>query len=56
MRNAGGPRPGEGRHEPPRPSRYAILIWHGFFLAFTKAALDLNTVFPALISRSSSRR
>ena len=29
---------------------YAIFVWHGFFLALTKAALDLNTVFPALTS------
>lgn len=32
------------------PSTYAIFIWHGFFLALTKAMLDLNTIFPALVS------
>lgn len=31
-------------------STYAIFIWHGFFLALTKATLDLNTIFPALVS------
>ena len=29
---------------------YAIFIWHGFFLALTMSMLDLNTVFPTLIS------
>jgi MFS family permease len=29
---------------------FAIFIWHGFFLALTKATLDLNTVFPALVT------
>jgi len=29
---------------------YAIFIWHGFFLALTQATLDLNTVFPALVT------
>jgi len=27
-----------------------IFIWHGAFLALTMSMLDLNTVFPALIS------
>lgn len=30
---------------------YGAFIWHGFFLALTMSMLDLNTVFPALISR-----
>ena len=29
---------------------YFAYIWHGFFLALTMSMLDLNTVFPALIS------
>jgi MFS family permease len=42
---------GRGLNDPGaiRPSTYAIFIWHGFFLALTRASLDLNTVFPALI-------
>jgi MFS family permease len=28
---------------------YAIFIWHGFFLALTRATLDPNTIFPALV-------
>jgi len=29
---------------------FMIFIWHGAFLALTMSMLDLNTVFPALIS------
>lgn len=29
---------------------YGIFIWHGFFLALTRATLDLNTIFPALVT------
>ena len=29
---------------------YAIFVWHGFFLALTRATLDPNTVFPALVA------
>lgn len=29
---------------------YAIFIWHGFFLSLTKSMLDLNTIFPALVT------
>ena len=29
---------------------YFAFIWHGFFLALTVSMLDLNTVFPALIT------
>ncbi len=29
---------------------YGIFIWHGFFLALTKSMLDLNTIFPALVT------
>jgi len=29
---------------------YIAFIWHGFFLALTVSMLDLNTVFPALIT------
>jgi MFS family permease len=29
---------------------YFAYIWHGFFLAITMSMLDLNTVFPALVS------
>ena len=29
---------------------YFAYIWHGFFLALTMSMLDLNTVFPALVS------
>jgi len=29
---------------------YAGFLWHGFFLALTMSMLDLNTVFPALVS------
>ncbi len=29
---------------------YFAFIWHGFFLALTHSMLDLNTVFPALIT------
>ena len=29
---------------------YLIFIWHGIFLAFTMATIDLNTVFPSLIT------
>ena len=30
---------------------YGAFLWHGFFLALTMSMLDLNTVFPALISK-----
>lgn len=33
-----------------RAAIYAIFIWHGFFLALTKSMLDLNTIFPALVT------
>jgi len=29
---------------------YAIFIWHAAFLAITMSMIDLNTVFPALIT------
>lgn len=29
---------------------YFAFIWHGFFLALTVSMLDLNTVFPALVT------
>lgn len=29
---------------------YTGFLWHGFFLALTMSMLDLNTVFPALVS------
>lgn len=29
---------------------YVAFIWHGFFLALTVSMLDLNTVFPALVT------
>ncbi len=29
---------------------YLIFIWHGIFLSFTMATIDLNTVFPSLIT------
>jgi MFS family permease len=29
---------------------YAIFIWHGVFLALTRATLDPNTIFPALVT------
>ncbi len=29
---------------------YAIFIWHGSFLYLTKSMLDLNTIFPALVT------
>ncbi|MBN2259898.1 MAG: MFS transporter [Clostridiales bacterium] len=29
---------------------YAAFIWHAFFLALTMSMLDLNTVFPSLVS------
>lgn len=32
-------------------SVYTIFLWHGFFLAITKSMLDLNTIFPALVSQ-----
>ncbi len=35
---------------------YFAYIWHGFFLAVTVSMLDLNTVFPALITTLSSSR
>ncbi len=35
---------------------YIAFIWHGFFLALTMAMLDLNTVFPKLISTLSSSK
>ena len=37
-----------------KPQNYKIIyfsfIWHAFFLALTKSMLDLNTVFPSLVS------
>jgi MFS family permease len=41
---------GRGSLRGPARGTYAIFIWHGFFLALTKTTLDLNTVFPALVS------
>ncbi len=35
---------------------YFAFIWHGFFLAITASMLDLNTVFPALITTLTSSR
>lgn len=35
---------------------YFAFIWHGFFLAITVSMLDLNTVFPALITTLTSSR
>lgn len=29
---------------------YLIFIWHGIFLSFTMSLIDLNTVFPALVT------
>ncbi len=31
-------------------------VWHGFFLALTMAMLDLNTVFPTLVSSLSENK
>ncbi|KFZ25596.1 MAG: Major Facilitator Superfamily protein [Candidatus Izimaplasma bacterium HR2] len=35
---------------------YFAFIWHGFFLALTVSMLDLNTVFPALITTLTESR
>lgn len=35
---------------------YFAFIWHGFFLALTVSMLDLNTVFPALITTLTSSK
>ncbi|MBN2540416.1 MAG: MFS transporter [Bacilli bacterium] len=35
---------------------YFAFIWHGFFLAITVSMLDLNTVFPALITTLTSSK
>jgi hypothetical protein len=35
---------------------YFAYIWHGFFLALTMSMLDLNTVFPTLVSLLTSSR
>lgn len=35
---------------------YFAFIWHGFFLAVTVSMLDLNTVFPALVTTLSSSK
>lgn len=35
---------------------YFAFIWHGFFLAITVSMLDLNTVFPALITTLNSSK
>lgn len=35
---------------------YLAFLWHGFFLAITMAMLDLNTVFPILVSSLSDNR
>ncbi len=35
---------------------YFAFIWHGFFLALTVSMLDLNTVFPALITTLTGSR
>lgn len=33
-----------------RKTIYAIFIWHAFFLAITMSMIEVNTVFPSLIS------
>ncbi len=35
---------------------YFAYIWHGFFLGITMSMLDLNTVFPALVSELTSSK
>lgn len=35
---------------------FFAFIWHGFFLALTMSMLDLNTVFPSLISKLSNSK
>ncbi len=35
---------------------YFAFIWHGFFLALTVSMLDLNTVFPALVTTLTSSK
>ncbi|MCF7926377.1 MAG: MFS transporter [Candidatus Izimaplasma sp.] len=35
---------------------YFAFIWHGFFLAITVAMLDLNTVFPTLITKLTGNK
>lgn len=35
---------------------YMAFIWHGTFLALTMSMLDLNTVFPALVSELSGSK
>ncbi|NLW11530.1 MAG: MFS transporter [Clostridiaceae bacterium] len=35
---------------------YIAYIWHGFFLALTMSMIDLNTVFPSLISSFTSSK
>ncbi|NLO36343.1 MAG: MFS transporter [Clostridiaceae bacterium] len=35
---------------------YFAYIWHGFFLAVTMSMLDLNTVFPALVSELTASK
>jgi len=42
-------RPEEGGQRA-KKGTYAIFIWHGFFLALTRATLDPNTIFPALVT------
>jgi len=37
-------------------SVYTIFLWHGFFLAITKSMLDLNTIFPALVSQLTNSK
>lgn len=37
-------------------STYAAFLWHGTFLAITMSMLDLNTVFPALVSELSGSK
>ncbi len=48
---AGAPECAAGPAEGRAPSRgvYGIFVWHGFFLSLTKATLDRNTIFPALV-------
>ncbi len=35
---------------------YMAFIWHAFFLALTMSMLDLNTVFPALVSELTASK
>ncbi len=51
----------KGSIQTPKPNTqvniiYFAYIWHGFFLAFTISMLDLNTVFPSLVSEMTDSK